>query len=220
MKKLFLLTISIPLFFCLHAQVKKEMILIGTTSNLTGNLGQLFDQGITNNAGIQFGTYETNLRSSLGRTKSTTKSTAFNISPVAGVAVTDNIIVGFSLGAFIQRNKEEGKEKEGFNLITFSSITRGYIKNKGKVLPYGEVTIGLTSFKNLEGDAENALLFGAKAGISIFLNNKVSLDVFGNWIRSKKEKELDGNLNITTKQSIFGVGIGLSMFLSPKEKKK
>ncbi|MEZ4932576.1 MAG: hypothetical protein R2788_10710 [Saprospiraceae bacterium] len=214
MKK-FLLPIAVFLCVQLNAQIQKGMILIGSSSNLVGNLNQLAGGSISNNAGIQFGKIKTeyNLAGSGNYFESEISITSFNLSPTAGIFITNNIMLGASVGVFILRTKDESDSKEGFNAMSFSPYLRGYFKNTGNILPFMELRGGIISMKYLENDADNNPFIGGKIGASFFINNNISIDLFGDYLYSKNTEELQSGLKIVEKQGLFGVGVGINVYL-------
>ncbi|MEZ4954016.1 MAG: hypothetical protein R2825_10620 [Saprospiraceae bacterium] len=214
MKK-FLLPIAVFLCVQLNAQIQKGMILIGSSSNLVGNLNQLAGGSISNNAGIQFGKIKTeyNLAGSGNYFESEISITSFNLSPTAGIFITNNIMLGASVGVFILRTKDESDSKEGFNAMSFSPYLRGYFKNTGNILPFMELRGGIISMKYLENDADNNPFIGGKIGASFFVSNNISIDLFGDYLYSKNTEELQSGLKIVEKQGLFGVGVGINVYL-------
>jgi outer membrane protein len=214
MKKLLLL-IAVFLCFQLNAQIQKGMILIGSSSNLVGNLNQLAGGSISNNAGIQFGKIKTeyNLAGSGNYFESEISITSFNLSPTAGIFITNNIMLGASVGVFILRTKDESDSKEGFNAMSFSPYLRGYFKNTGNILPFMELRGGIISMKYLENDADNNPFIGGKIGASFFVSNNISIDLFGDYLYSKNTEELQSGLKIVEKQGLFGIGVGINVYL-------
>ncbi len=121
---------------------------------------------------------------------------------------TNNLMVGLSAGVFVLKTKDDDGDGEKLTSASFAPFIRAYLKNEGKTLPYLEVRGGINSMKYDDSDAETFPFLGAKFGGAIFLNSKLSLDLFLDY-NYAKDKE-DGS---TTTQCLFGFGLGLSVFL-------
>ncbi|MEZ4960090.1 MAG: hypothetical protein R2830_09785 [Saprospiraceae bacterium] len=85
----------------------------------------------------------------------------------------------------------------------------------------GKVLIGASS--NLVGnftqedDTDAIPFYEIKGGASFFLSPHISLDLFANAYGAEGSRTGDG-FKITNKTTLFGIGIGLNVFLSKKEK--
>ncbi len=212
--KFFTLALAFCCCFHLQAQVQKRTVLIGTTSNLLGGVSQFGFGGAFNNAGFQFGKFKTKFGSSAGNLESEVSIASFNFTPALGLFVSDNVLIGTSVGLFLTTTKDDEDKKNTFSAIIFAPFARAYFKTEGKALPYAEVRGGILRSKFNDDDAETLPFFGVKAGAAIFLNNIVSLDFFADYNYSRDKQELQSGTEVTTAQSMFGVGIGLSVFLS------
>jgi hypothetical protein len=220
MKNLFLIFVLFQLFIYtpLQAQPKKGTMLIGTSSNLLGNLNQFGSNGISNNAGIQFGKIKTEYTFSSGNSiESEISVTSFNLSPFIGGFVSDHFLIGASAGFFFYQIKDDD-DKSGFTALSFSPFVRGYLKKEGKTLPYAEARGGWNSIKNKGQDESETIPFlGAKVGAAIFLNPNISLDLFADYLYAWDKEETGTGLKIVEKQGLFGLGVGLSVFLSKQD---
>lgn len=196
-----------------QGQLQKGMVMLGGTSNIVGNLSVFSIGNSTNNVGFQFGKTKTKYESTGFDDEYETKVTAFNFNPNVGIMATNNLMVGMSVGVFSMKIGE-GEDEEKFTVTSFNPFVRGYFKNEGKILPYLEARGGITSIKygDDDEDKESAPFFGGKLGGAIFLNSKVSLDLFVDYLYSK-DKEEDGSTKITNTSSSFGFGLGFSVFL-------
>ena len=197
-----------------QAQTQKGMVLIGTTTNLLGNLNQL-SSSTSNNVGIQFGKSKTKYNYSSGNTtEAETKVTSFNLSPSVGYFVTDYLMIGTMAGVFYYNLKDEDDESFGFTAISFTPNVRAYFKTEGKFLPFAEVRGGIVSLKEKDADeSESLTLFGGKVGGSMFLSPKVALDLFADYTLARNKEELNGGGEIKSTVGLFGLGLGLSIFL-------
>jgi hypothetical protein len=193
---------------------KKRSFLIGSSTNLMGNLTQLGAGGSSNNVGIQFGSYKTTYLNDNGQeTESEIKITAFNFNPSVGYMVSNNVLIGLSVGLFKYIEKAAG-DKESFTTYSIAPNVRAYFAKEGKVLPFAEIRGGIISMKySGDEEADTAPFFNIKGGTAIFLNTKVSLDIFVDYTFSKDSYETSFGGKTTTKQGLFGFGLGVSVFL-------
>jgi hypothetical protein len=188
-------------------------VLIGSSTNLLGGLGVLGLGGAPNNAGISFGKTKTKYESSGFSDESEDKFSAFNLAPTVGIMATDKVMVGLSAGIYsIKFGDDDDDEK--LTITSLSPFIRAYLKKEGKALPYLEARAGVNAIKfgDDDEDKESAPFFGGKLGGAIFLSEKVSLDLFVDYNFSKDE-EKDNGTTTTTSQSVFGLGLGFSVFL-------
>ncbi|MCC7244390.1 MAG: hypothetical protein IT269_01815, partial [Saprospiraceae bacterium] len=102
MKTHLIFLFSCLLFSVLHAQTEKGRYIIGSSTNIAGgNLPlEFYLPSEHNNLGIGFGTVHTEYKRSDGTVvKSSEKLNSFNISPVFGYFVAENLALGGHLSA-------------------------------------------------------------------------------------------------------------------------
>jgi len=205
------------LFACfqLHGQCQKGSFLIGTSTNLLGNITQFGNNNPSNNVGIQFGTYKSTYESSGGyKSESKTKITAFNFSPSMGYMVSDNVLIGLTVGLFNYSEKHESGDKESITVYSIAPNVRVYFAKERKVLPFIEARGGIMSMKYSGSDtADKNPFLNMKGGAAIFLNQFVSLDIFADYTYSWDSYESDSGYKSTTKVGLFGLGLGVSVFI-------
>ncbi len=201
----------------LTAQIQKGKVLIGSSTNFVGSLGTFTGGNSSNNAAIQFGKSKNKIKiSSSGDSfESESNVTSFNLTPSLGYFISDQFVLGASCGIYHYKEKQDDDEF-GYNIYSFAPMLRGYFLKTGKALPFAELRGGILSIA-LEDDSESILFYNAKAGASIFLGQQVSLDLFADLFGAKNEDESD-SFKSTSKVALFGLGIGLNVFLSKKEK--
>ena len=68
--------------------------------------------------------------------------------------------------------------------------------------------------KFVDEDSESLPFFAIKGGAAIFLNPNISLDLFAEYVYAWDKQEMESGSTVTDTQGMFGVGIGLSFFLS------
>jgi outer membrane protein len=186
--------------FAADAQTQKGSFMLGGTTNIFGGFGG----GVSNQASIGFGKE----KSKLGSAETSYKYTLINVSPNVGYFVADGFLVGISVGILnFNTDLEFFGDELDFTVSTVTPMLRYYFNNAAKTRPYGEIRGGIVSV-NSGGDSESASILGAKAGAAIFLNEKVSLDLFLDF-SSTSDKE-DG---VKFAQNIFGFGVGFNVFL-------
>ena len=216
--KLFFLSLAFSLSFQINAQIGKGTVLVGSTTNLLGSFNTIGLSGFDNNASIQFGKQKSKYEDTGFDFESEYSVTSFNVSPTAGAFVTDNILLGASVGFWIYRLKDEDDDKDGFTATSFAPFVRGYFKTEGKALPFAEVRGGLMNIKFVESDdpADNLSFFSVKAGSSFFIGNRTSLDLFASYNYSRNKEEFDEGSSTDT-SNYFGIGVGLSVFINNTE---
>lgn len=187
------------------AQTTKGNWMFGSTVGISNNAplnigGSLAD----NHAGVNFlGT-----TSKSGNVKETINSTLVSVAPAVGYFLADRLMVGFNVNfSFFSA---EGNNK--LTLTTLAPQVRYYFNQESKIRPFGEVRGGILFVKETGQERDAATLLGARGGAAIFLNEKVSLDIFLDYANTTLAEDTDRAIPKTT-NSAFGLGVGFSFFL-------
>jgi hypothetical protein len=211
MKKILTLPLLALLVSAAIAQTQKGSFMLGTSAGTgVGTVIALFTENNSsaNNTSVGFGTEKFD-------GEKVSSSTTIGLSPNVGYFVADGLMIGLNFSIFSTSNKDEGDdERYGSTLTTFQPMLRYYFTTT-KVRPYGEVRGGILNFKDKEEDeGDSATLFGLKGGAAIFLNEKVSLDLFLDYNMgfNNEEDEFTGE-EIKNTSSLVSFGAGFSIFL-------
>jgi hypothetical protein len=211
MKKILTLLWLASLASAAIAQTQKGSVMLGTSANAgLGTLLSLLAENRpgANNTSVGFGTEKYD-----GEKVST--STTFGLAPNVGYFVANNLMLGVNFSISTTSNKDEGDDESyGNTLTTFQPMLRYYF-NSAKVRPYGELRGGILNFKGRQEDeGDSATVFGLKGGAAIFLNEKVSLDLFLDYTMgfNNEEDEFTGE-EIKNTSSLVSFGAGFSIFL-------
>jgi hypothetical protein len=208
---------ALALCFCtqLTSQIQKGKVLIGSSSNLVGSFG-LLAGNVPTNAGIWFGKEKSTYQDASGnRLEIEANTTVFNINPTFGTFVSDRLLVGASGGIFRYVAELNG-EKFKFTTVSLAPMMRGYIKKEGSILPFAELRGGLYWIID-EEDSDAVPFYEVKGGASFFLHRHISLDLFAN-AYGASEKNVEDDVETASKFMYLGLGLGLNVFLSPREK--
>ena len=187
----------IALFFSANtfAQTEKGSILVGANSKLGFNMQSQKDSDF--------------------------KSSVFNLSPMAGYYIIDDLAVG----AALEFDMESSKDKDGMgNDVKDKMTTFVFAPFVRYDLPFGTETIkpfvmGEFGFgsSNYDGDSYpskvtlSTTVYSLEAGATFFLNKNVGIDL-GLGYGSVKMKNKDTDTDITS--SNFGLNGGLVIFIS------
>lgn len=211
MKKIFTLLCLALLASTAIAQTQKGSVMLGTSANAgLGTLLSLFAENRpgANNAGVGFGTEKYD-------GEKVSSSTTFGLAPNVGYFVANNLMVGLNFSISTTSNKDEGDDESyGNTLTSFQPMLRYYFMTT-KVRPYGEMRGGILNFKDKEEDeGDSATVFGLKGGAAIFLNEKVSLDLFLDYTMgfNNEEDDFTGE-EIKNTSTLVSFGAGFSIFL-------
>lgn len=151
------------------------------------------------------------------------KTTNIDFSPKIGFFITDNSALGFELPfTYTSEESERNDEKYTSSSFTFAPFIRRYF-GTNNIRPYLEGQIGyghvnteytLPSFFNGSTSPDelsaNLFLYEIEAGIGVFLNEMVSLDIALGYASTSTKFNDDNIMRIV---SGFGLGVGIVIIL-------
>lgn len=190
----------------LYAQTESGTILLGTSSSIVGSNFSLLPES-SNNAGISFGSTKFKSDSFEGESEGVT---AFNLSPKVGIFVVDGGLLGFDLSFAYVKGENDDDPITG---ISFGPFFRYYFSNANfRPFAQAQVGIGQVSFGPDDNDKTNLLNFGGGAGGSIFVSEKVAIDLMAAF-NHQEAKDKDNSNNARSIANLFGLIVGVSVFL-------
>lgn len=183
--------------------------MLGGSTNLVGGYSSI----IPNQASLGFG------KNKSGQNE--VDYTTFNLSSNGGFFVANGLMFGLNVGAF--HNNSELREKrtepqrdsvwtEKSTIFSITPTVRYYLNQGQKIQYFGEARGGIAIQKFNDEDANNNAVIGAKVGAALFLNKKVSLDLFMDFTGSFSEIK-EGTVNTKIFDSIMGFGLAFDIFL-------
>ncbi len=146
------------------------------------------------------------------------KGTSFDFSPQVGYFIMDNLAIGAALPISFSSYKPEGGGKSKMSVLAIAPFARYYF-GASNIKPYGQALVGFGSAKSTEepdgGDKvetkTSVFLWEVGAGVGIFLNDNVSLDI-GAAYNSMSMKDKDDNpTNLKNITSGFGLKLGFTV---------
>ena len=142
-------------------------------------------------------------------------SKVFDITLGAGYFVSDNIVIGLQVPYERTSIEDSDGEEETMTVSAIAPFLRGYIGGSDTVKPFLEAGIGFGSVKeeatNIDYErSEDMFLYTLNAGVSVFLNEVVALDIALGYAHSSMELE-DSDVKIISKG--FASNIGFAIFL-------
>ncbi len=152
-----------------------------------------------------------------GETGDDLKITTIQFMPTFGYFIIDNLAVGLMGNISSTAYKNEDGDKQNISTI-FIAPTAKYYFMEGKIKPFAQVAVGLSSMTNKytpkDGDNEkdkfSGLVFGGGGGVAFFLNDNVSIDAGLNYFRSNMKNSDDDKYK--EKQGTFSGVIGVSVY--------
>ena len=142
------------------------------------------------------------------------KSTNLEFGPQIGFFVIDGLVLGAELPIKYSSETDENDNKNSSTSLAFAPFVRYYF-GTSNIKPYLQGEVGFGNLKMKYGPTMSAkmFLYQIGAGLGIFLNEKVSLDIgLGYESVSIKPKE-NNNTNFRTIGHGFGLGIGIVVVL-------
>ncbi len=197
-------------FSSLSAQTEKGTYMLGGTTNLIGG----FNGVLPNQLSLGFGK---NTQKPLEVTY-----TNFNLSSNGGFFVANGLMLGLNVSAFhgnstttIKRSapqRDTTLAKNKYTDLALTPFVRYYLNQGQKIQYFGEARAGIGINKTDNNDSNSNTIVGAKAGAAIFLNSKVSLDLFVDFTGGFSESKESG-VSIKEFDSVMGFGLGFDIFL-------
>ncbi|MBL7810541.1 MAG: outer membrane beta-barrel protein [Saprospiraceae bacterium] len=224
MKKTNLLSLLFALatVVVLQAQTDKGTIALGlhNFSPLVGDAGGLLAS--TNALGIGFTTSKSETNGEESDTKY--KTSTIGLSGSAHFFVINNLSAGINLNFLNQKEKENGDDPDEYSVNFFMAgpELRYYIPAGGKMKVFiaGGASFGSASSKfNDEEDDDPTKLsrFGGSAGLAIFPNNHVSIDLglgYGVFITKDSYDFLGDMVEQKNTNSGITLDVGFTVFLN------
>lgn len=144
------------------------------------------------------------------------KNTSFNLSPAIGYFFIDNLALGIELPIQYSSMKDTDDDKMTQSSLVFAPFLKYYFGNS-MMKPYVNGSIGLgkgsVSYDFTMGSnvsySMTMFAYQLGAGLSIFLHEKVSLDLGLRWSSTSTTKVEDNPTNSKTINSGLGFGIGI-----------
>lgn len=147
------------------------------------------------------------------------KTLSIEFAPQAGYFVMDGLAVGIALPISFDSEKNPNNDKNKVTSLAIAPFARYYFSTTN-IKPYLQAAVGFGSAKYTdEPDGAEAtdtklsvFLYDLGAGVGIFLNDKVSIDVgasYSSYIMKPKE---DNPSNVKMITSGFGLNLGFSIF--------
>lgn len=136
----------------------------------------------------------------------TYKRTAFSFSPNVGYFAWDKLALGARFSYDIENVKIGSTEDKETDLLFMPWVRYYFLQPVKPINIYGEVFYGMGSSKSNDDDAEGISKYGLEAGLSWFCNERVALDFFTGYRRSKFEEDDDW-------ASTIYLGIAFQIFL-------
>jgi outer membrane protein len=219
MKKLILSMLAMSLFWAFAmAQAPKGTVFLGSSTAIVGGIyGEQNLTTATNSGGISFSKVKYKYD---GASISGEKATVLNLSPRVGYAFADGFIAGLKMDFLSLTVKDQG-DKETVTGIGAGPFLRYFIPTKGKAKPFLEAQAALGRITDKYEDEKykvNTTEFGGGLGISFFFNDHVTFDVMGGYISSSMKDADSSDEEEKIINSGFGLGLGLTVFLSPTSK--
>jgi len=155
-----------------------------------------------------------------GESEELGKVTTLSFSPHVGYFIIDNLAIGVTFPFSYAKEKDEDKSEYIEKTVQFAPFIKFYM-GKGIVKPYLRGSLGIgksySSYNdpvNDESDKNTAKTtsYNLGAGVGIFINKTISIDLGLNYSHTKLHPENDDsyysvNINQITKGVNFGVGI-------------
>jgi outer membrane protein len=134
-----------------------------------------------------------------------------SFSPGASYFVIDNLAVGLNLSFSSQKTKDDGDDFTESTFVVAPGAT--YFFGESKTRPYFNASIGYatTSFGDSDIGKFNGLYFSGGAGVAIFLNDHVAVNIGAEYAVLNLSNKEDNNFK--TKSGAIGIGGGFSIFL-------
>lgn len=141
------------------------------------------------------------------------KQSSISVSPSVGYFVIDNLAVGLS-AAFQSYKDKTGNDdwsdpSTAFAIMPFATY---YIPLQGQVRPFVGVGGGFGGVSEGDDDADkfSGLALGGNAGVAIFLNDKISLDLGAQYIHTNYKNKDDNDWRLKT--GSIGAMVGFSVY--------
>jgi Outer membrane protein beta-barrel domain len=221
MKKLILSMLALSLFWAnAMAQAPKGSVLIGSSTSVWGGVSGIQDLLPANSGGISFTKTKYKYdKESIDADKSTT----FNFSPRVGYAFMDGLVAGLKINYFLLKSEDEIYDEEFTSTgIGAGPFIRYFVPTKGNAKPFveAETAFGRITEKydgEEDEDKTSTMRLGGGLGVAFFFNDHVAFDVMGGYFYNSS-KDPDSEEDIKEITSGFGLGLGLTVFLSPTSK--
>jgi outer membrane protein len=143
------------------------------------------------------------------------KKTSFNLRPAIGYFFVDNLALGIELPIQYSSMKDSDDDKMTQSSLVFAPFLKYYFGDS-MMKPYvnGSIGFGRGSVSydfTMGSDSYSMSLFAYQlgAGLSIFLHEKVSLDLGLSWSSTSTTQVEDNPTNSKTISSGLGFGIGI-----------
>ncbi len=197
---------AILLFSTTQAQTEKGNYMLGGTTTIIGGSG-----AIPNQLSLGFGHYKRNFIDVFYYN--------VNFSTNGGYFIANGLMLGLNVSALHNNNRRtinfdppEDDVSETFKYTDFSiaPFVRYYLNQGKKIQYFGEARVGMAINKVDDFPTNDAVLFGAKAGAALFINRKVSLDLFYDFTSIISEIKTNDSKNF---DAFHGIGIGFDIFL-------
>lgn len=204
MKKLLLSLLILLSISSVFAQTEQGKFLVGASSNLNF---------VTNSSRDFFDGEDVNRVS---------KANTYQISPVIGYFVADNISIGLALnlsGASTKFTSDFGENESKNNSFSISPFFKYYF-TEGNFKPFfgGGVGLGTGKFERITNGFESkslSVFFNLNAGVAYFINDKVSIELGLNYQRTGTSPNNgdEGEEDFITITNSFIPNVGFSLFL-------
>ena len=205
MRHLYLVTMLIFFAGLAVAQTSKGQWMLGSTIGLS-NAASLDLPGPVpdNHAGVNF----QNTSTKTGDVTNRLNNTIISLAPAVGYFLADGAMIGLSVNYSLVSS-----EGDKSTILAVTPLLRYYFNNTAKVRPFGEIRAGIANVKEPDYEAfDNIWILGGRGGAAIFVNEKVSVDIFLDYSYSVDDSSKGSGLPHTT-NSVFGFGAGFSFFL-------
>lgn len=128
--------------------------------------------------------------------------TAFEISPNLGFFVIDQLAVGGRL-SFASVSPEGGSST---TTIGIGPFVRYYFMGEGKARVFAQGNFDWSSQKTGDADAVTGTGFGGAAGVDVFLNDHVAIEISAGYTSSSRG---EGAPSV----GVFGINVGVQAFI-------
>ena len=189
----------------LQAQTEAGNVLIGTSTSLYGSSSISLLEDCPNTVGFTLISHKVKADD---YESDATQVTAFNFSPRVGIFTADNFLLGAEL--FFGSYKEEDM-KEAYTDFVGGPFMRYYFELPN-FKPFLQAGLTAGQMKISDNMKFNSVNFGVGVGGAFFVNEKVSIDLIGNFVHSTV-KSSDTSDNSRQLLNAFSFGVGLSVFL-------
>mgnify|MGYP003582070815 CR=1 FL=1 len=141
------------------------------------------------------------------------KVNKFSIAPSVGYFVIDNLAVGLSASYQTEKYKEGSDNwDDPISVYMVGPFVTYIFPLQGMVKPFigGIGGIAGASYGPDDEDKQSGVIYGGNAGVALFLNKNISLDLGGQYIKSNFRN--NGDNKYQSKSGNFAATVGFSLF--------